>query len=315
MNIKSDWPWTSIVDPVVYDTNKDWPKISIVTPSYNQGQFIEETILSVLNQNYPNLQYIIIDGGSTDDTVGIIKEYEHRINYWVSEKDSGQVEAIKKGIKKCTGNIFNWVNSDDLLAENALFEIAVSFLKNREVSVIAGGCSHFTTKISDSQQYFVNDLTFEGLITETSWFQQPAQWITESVFKNLYLNENLNYAFDWEMILRMNLEKIDIHYLSNNLAYFRIHPQSKTSLFDLRFKDEKLSIVKSYLKTRIPLKKKILLFLYSFRLKNYLTTKKHQDASNKNNIFDLLSFGVKHPQVFLSRYYVGQIRKSLCQEK
>ena len=90
-----------------------FPRISIITPSYNQGGYIEDTILSVINQDYPNLEYIIIDGGSTDNTVDIIQKYSDRIDYWISEKDTGQSNAINKGFRKATGDIINWINSDD----------------------------------------------------------------------------------------------------------------------------------------------------------------------------------------------------------
>src|SRR5687768_13083798 len=103
------------------------PKISIITPSYNQGRFIEETILSVINQNYPNLEYIIIDGGSTDNTVEIIRKYEQHLAYWVSEKDGGQSEAINKGFKKATGDIVCWINSDDFFMPGALSKVADCF--------------------------------------------------------------------------------------------------------------------------------------------------------------------------------------------
>lgn len=89
------------------------PKITIITPTFNQGKFIEKSILSVLNQNYPNLEYIIIDGGSSDDTLDIIKKYENRITFWISEKDNGQSHAINKGLQKSSGDIINWLNSDD----------------------------------------------------------------------------------------------------------------------------------------------------------------------------------------------------------
>ena len=98
----------------------NYPRISIVTPSYNQGQFIEQTIRSVLLQNYPNLEYIIIDGGSTDNTVETIEKYEQYITYWVSEPDRGQSHAINKGFARCTGEIMAWLNSDDLYLPSAL---------------------------------------------------------------------------------------------------------------------------------------------------------------------------------------------------
>src|ERR1700741_2339226 len=106
------------------------PKISIITPSYNQGKYIEQTILSVIEQGYPDYELIIIDGGSTDDTIEVIKKYESKIAYWISEKDNGQADAINKGLAKATGEIFNWINSDDILEKDALQIIGEYFLNN-----------------------------------------------------------------------------------------------------------------------------------------------------------------------------------------
>lgn len=115
-----------------------YPKISIVTPNYNQAKYIEFTIQSVLSQNYPNLEYIIIDGGSTDGSVEIIKKYESQLTYWVSEKDYGIYDALNKGFKKSTGDVMGWINSDDLLLDNALFKIARVFSENTSVEWFEG---------------------------------------------------------------------------------------------------------------------------------------------------------------------------------
>ena len=134
-NIKGklkSWPWTIETNPIIYDSKIDWPKFTIIIPTYNQGQFIEETIRSILLQNYPNLELLIFDGGSTDNTVEIIKKYENWINYWVSESDRGQSHAINKGLEKVTGELINWVNSDDSLTQQSLFEVANYFNKNKD---------------------------------------------------------------------------------------------------------------------------------------------------------------------------------------
>ncbi|MFW5887134.1 MAG: glycosyltransferase, partial [Bacteroidota bacterium] len=115
-----------------------YPKITFVTPSYNQGEFIEDTILSIINQNYPNLEYIIIDGGSKDNTVEIIKKYEQHITFWVSEKDNGQSHAINKGFARATGAWGIWINSDDMLAPGALHKIAERLARAPKSTMLMG---------------------------------------------------------------------------------------------------------------------------------------------------------------------------------
>ena len=115
------------------------PLVSVVTPSYNQGQFIEETILSVLKQDYPRIEYMVIDGGSNDGSVDIIKKYENSLAYWVSEVDNGQSHAINKGWSKCNGEIIAWINSDDTyVIPNAISEVVKGFQQNPEWAMLYG---------------------------------------------------------------------------------------------------------------------------------------------------------------------------------
>jgi glycosyltransferase involved in cell wall biosynthesis len=311
---KNTWPWIDEVHPHMYNDKTTWPKISIITPSYNQADYIEETILSVINQNYPNIEFIIIDGGSKDNSVKIIKKYESHLKYWVSEPDSGQVDAILKGLKHCTGEIFNWINSDDLLAEKALFNIAENYLKNNKQKIIAGGCTHFTNNKNEHASTFVKDLTFTGLISEKSYFQQPSQWIVLQTIKKLNIDSSLHYSFDWGMILNFDLKDEEIKYLPLNLSYFREHEGAKTFKDSLLFKYEKLEIVKSYLKKTKSLNRKIILFKYIFKLSRYLKIVTQIEKTAKNNFNSFLVFGLKSPSLFFTRFYLGHL-KNLFIEK
>ena len=116
---------------------KKYPRITIVTPSFNQGGFLSETIESILNQDYPNLEYIVIDGGSTDESLDIIKRYEDQLSYWCSEKDRGQSDAIMKGFNRATGELFAWVNSDDVLLSSCLSVIADCYLRASVFTLIS----------------------------------------------------------------------------------------------------------------------------------------------------------------------------------
>ena len=125
------------------------PKLSIVTPSFDQGKFLEETILSVLDQNYPNLEYIIIDGGSTDESVEVIKRYEKHLAYWISEKDRGQVHAINKGIERTTGDIFGFLNSDDLYLPGTFATVTEHFDNHPESEWVCGDTVMFGDGLED----------------------------------------------------------------------------------------------------------------------------------------------------------------------
>ena len=121
--------------------NFEWPKITLVTPSYNQGRFLEQTILSVIDQDYPNLEYIVLDGGSTDETHSVLEKYQDFLSYSRSRPDQGQASAIREGLELGAGEIQAWLNSDDMLAPNALSTVGKFFVENKEAQVLCGGCA------------------------------------------------------------------------------------------------------------------------------------------------------------------------------
>ena len=222
----------------------NWPKISIVTPSYNQGQYIEETILSIINQNYPNLEYTIIDGGSTDNTVEIIKKYEQYITYWVSEPDQGQSHAINKGLAKCTGDIFNWVNSDDYLQPLTLEKVATYFLQN-DILVLGGKRRRFFT----NNDFLPIHKTHDGLslhqekekgLVYDAFIQIPTFFSLQTIKDLGGVNDKLHYVMDSELWLRFLLEygQDRVMIVDEWLANYRLHKRSKTVAEQAKFRLE-----------------------------------------------------------------------------
>lgn len=220
------------------------PKISIITPSYNQGQFIEETIKSVLNQNYPNLEYIIIDGGSTDKSVEIIKKYENHLKFWVSEKDTGQANAINKGLKYCTGEIFNWLNSDDYLELGALQKIKTAFEDNK-IQMVAGKVRIFETETEEIVQN--QNLSAKGLMCWEKHvkFVQPGVWLRRDLVNTCGgIDESYHFAFDWDLYIRYLYHFSEVKEIPEILVHFRLHGDSKTESLSHKFSDEERMVIK-----------------------------------------------------------------------
>ena len=210
-----------------------WPKISIVTPSFNQGQFIEQTIRSVLDQNYPNLEYIIIDGGSTDETVEIIKKYEQHLAYWISESDKGQTDAINKGFAKCTGEIFNWINSDDYYEPGVFYRLAQLFANNPSLNVVGGRewgfkDNHPTDKILHPGSVIDKDV-FETI--RIGIIDQPCTFFKRDKIQHAFpLDVSLKYVMDrqmwWSYLLKYGQD--NILKTAEIFTWFRLHSQSKS---------------------------------------------------------------------------------------
>lgn len=214
--------------------NKDpaWPKISIVTPSFNQAQFLERTILSVLNQNYPNLEYIIIDGGSADGSVEIIKKYEKYLAYWVSEPDEGQGNAINKGFHKSTGEILAWLCSDDIYLPESLTAIAPLFTKNR-ADLVYGN----TYLINEKDKIFgehrnvsySKHFSKAAVINRIFSISQPSMfWRRELFIKVGGVNEKLCNVLDNDLIIKFLLADSKVIYVRGFISCERLHPGRKT---------------------------------------------------------------------------------------
>lgn len=222
--------------------NSHLPKISIITPSFNQGQYLEQTIASVLNQQYPNLEYIIIDGGSTDQSVEIIKKYEKHLAYWVSEKDQGQSHAINKGLGRATGEIINWLNSDDYYEPQTLKTIAQAF-EDATVDVVSGRARLFQENNQTVGYTKGVDLYVGNLAKTIGWarIDQPETFFRARVIHKIgLLNENLHYIMDrdWWIRFLCNFGMEGVKQLPETLVNFRLHNTSKTVAQRAKFQIE-----------------------------------------------------------------------------
>jgi len=221
------------------------PKISIITPSYNQGKYIEQTILSVLAQDYPNFEYIIIDGASSDNSVEIIKKYSDKLAYWVSEPDKGFADAIHKGFQRANGEILYWLNSDDLLFPNALKTVGSFFYAYPNVDVVFGD-RHIIdcwSKLIMKQRYcFYTEWLFKY---GKSIPQECTFWRKDIYWKVGGLNQALNYAIDLDLWCRFAATGT-IRHIPFYLGAFRRHDEGKSSTIYSKGRTEALAILTKY---------------------------------------------------------------------
>ena len=252
---KKGWPWTeeSVATPETTQDGTSWPKISIVTPSFNQGKFIEETIRSVLLQGYPNIEYFILDGGSSDQTIEIIKKYELWITSWVSEKDKGQASAINKGWLRATGEIVSYLNSDDIFLPNTLWQVSHFFSRHQESGMVFGDAYFVDHKSRIIGQFRGKKYDQTSLFYRTINIGQPATFLKRSVLdKTGYLDEELHFSMDFHLWLRISLFN-SLDYIPAFLATMRLHPGAKTVQdFQLFYQDELKSLESVFSGTYIP---------------------------------------------------------------
>lgn len=206
------------------------PTISIITPSFNQGKFLEKTIQSVLSQQYPNTEYIIIDGGSSDDSVNVIKKYENQLSYWVSEKDRGQSHAFNKGLAKATGEIIGWINSDDIYLGESLFQAARYFQDHSTVDIVFSDYWYIdeTGKFIKRRKEipFVNGVY---LWTGDCYHANCAGFFRKRVFEKIGgLDESLHFGMDYELYLRAAKAGCVFGHEREYWGAYRLHGESKS---------------------------------------------------------------------------------------
>jgi glycosyltransferase involved in cell wall biosynthesis len=225
----------------------DAPRVTIVTPSYNQALYLEATIQSVLAQAYSNLEYIIIDGGSTDGSVDIIRKYERHLAYWISEPDRGQSDAINKGFRRATGTYLNWLNSDDVLLPHAL-QTLVEFLDcHPDIACVFGNTVFIAP--DGSELFRRRDIPFHaGIVTYAfNYLPQPAALFRAQVLKRVgMLDERLHYCMDHELWLRMHGAGYAFGKVNDFIAGYRFHLESKGIRNSDRINAERLGLKGSF---------------------------------------------------------------------
>jgi len=218
------------------------PLVSIVTPSYNQGKYLERTILSVLNQDYPNIEYIIMDGNSSDNSVEIIQKYASQLTYWQSKKDGGQTDAINQGFSKANGQIFAWINSDDTYEPHSISQAVDYLLNHPQAGMVYGDCNFIDSDDRIIGKFNAKQTNYRKLRTGYVHIPQQASFWRSELWKKVSpLDQSIYFAMDYDLWLRLaKISKID--YFPKLWANFRLHGDTKTISEDDRCWPDMLKI-------------------------------------------------------------------------
>ena len=229
------------------------PSISVVVPNFNGGATIDATLRSLVEQNYPRLQILVVDGGSTDESLQIIHRYEQQISWWVSEKDRGQSHAINKGFARATGEIVNWLCSDDVLLPGALARIATAFAENPEADVVVGSSKITYPDPRRNRLGIASPLSVE-LLPCTNKIPQPACFYRRSLLKRSPpLDEALHYTMDLELWAHFVASGARWHFIPDVVAEMRFSEANKTAAGGVKITREIETVYKRYVKERVPL--------------------------------------------------------------
>lgn len=216
---------------------KDDILVTIVTPSYNQGQFIEDTIKSVLNQTYKNIQYIVVDGASSDNTMEVVERYRDKIDIIISERDKGQTDAINKGFRLAKGELVGWINSDDMLLPYCVEEIVKLYKQNPDGAIFYGSKIDMIDSKNSHLKYYINNMQNRERILRRNYdVSQPGSFYRKDILEKVnYLDESIHYCMDLDLFLKLS-EYGNICSINDKpLAKFRIWEEAKSSTGRTKF--------------------------------------------------------------------------------
>lgn len=240
----SGWPWMTAL---ASEPNPgSWPRISIVVPSFNQADFLEETLMSLLRQGYPDLEIIVMDGGSTDGSVDILRHYAPWLTSWTSAPDGGQADAINRGLATTTGDVLGWLNSDDTLLPGALFAAAAALRADEAVDVVYGD-----VRFTAADGRYLNQMSswafdLKQLVCATNLLPQPSTFFRRRAWQRVGgLDESLRLCLDYDLWLRMALAGFGFRHVAGDWSTYRLHDASKTESQALKFADEMDRVVRA----------------------------------------------------------------------
>jgi glycosyltransferase involved in cell wall biosynthesis len=303
------------------------PRITVITPSFNQAAYLEETISSVLDQGYPNLEYIIIDGGSTDGSVEIIRKFEDRIAYWVSERDRGQAHAINKGIQRATGDIIAYLNSDDYYLEGSLARVAEHFSRHPDVDLIHGRC-----RIVDERGVKIGErkgsiARYDEILDlwdvwwkERNFVQPEVFWTKRIADKIGNFREDLFWVMDYDYWLRILRARCGVGSIDAELAAFRLQPNQKSRQPE-RTAEELLQVVRPFIfesdhligwLKRVELKGK---WIFDAGFLREVELSQQQNEARWQRWVRLTWFSLQHPKVLAARGFRERLLNSLSSGK
>ncbi len=281
--------WGQIVVAVLM-----FPKITIITPSFNQGQYLEATLQSVLGQNYPNLEYFVIDGGSKDNSVEIIKKYESQLSFWVSEPDKGQSDAINKGLRQATGDIITWLNSDDQLTAGTLQKVATYFEQYPDSWVIHGKTILFGEELDEQEKGSPATGDLFPYYLAALPFPQPSSFFRKEAVQTYgLLNSQYHYGMDYDFFVRIALNHPFLA-VEDVFSRYLLHPESKSVALSANFATDYAKIFCKVLRS-VPSAQPL--------IKQLQKAKLYYEGTDQYSVDTTLPLGLFHQALLLNLKY------------